>query len=221
MVNGYCYDCELLRPRMDFHTGIPHCPDCHGDFVELLETWTAIGDLQRFLFRPNRQTHHEAVTASGTSTTTSGNTADITDGERIRVNSRVASGQQNPTGRPRRGVEVQLSFVTDGRSVMPLEDFLQAMQRAGEASTSPAPAELLTLLRQKARPADEFYEFFRHVDGAPNNNQCTICLDAMGGKELITRLDCTHVFHLNCLISWLEQQHTCPVCRATCSASNV
>lgn len=28
------------------------------------------------------------------------------------------------------------------------------------------------------------------------------------------RLVCGHLFHVHCLRSWLERQHTCPICRA-------
>ena len=28
------------------------------------------------------------------------------------------------------------------------------------------------------------------------------------------KLICGHLFHVHCLRSWLERQHTCPTCRA-------
>lgn len=28
------------------------------------------------------------------------------------------------------------------------------------------------------------------------------------------KLPCGHLFHVHCLRSWLERQHTCPTCRA-------
>ena len=40
---------------------------------------------------------------------------------------------------------------------------------------------------------------------------CIICREEMTtAKKLI----CGHLFHVNCLRSWLERQHTCPTCRA-------
>ncbi|KAI5440215.1 ERAD-associated E3 ubiquitin-protein ligase HRD1B isoform X2 [Lathyrus oleraceus] len=40
---------------------------------------------------------------------------------------------------------------------------------------------------------------------------CIICREEMtAAKKLI----CGHLFHVHCLRSWLERQHTCPTCRA-------
>ncbi|KAJ4951452.1 hypothetical protein NE237_028284 [Protea cynaroides] len=40
---------------------------------------------------------------------------------------------------------------------------------------------------------------------------CIICREEMvTAKKLL----CGHLFHVNCLRSWLERQHTCPTCRA-------
>ncbi|PSS04543.1 ERAD-associated E3 ubiquitin-protein like [Actinidia chinensis var. chinensis] len=40
---------------------------------------------------------------------------------------------------------------------------------------------------------------------------CIICREEMTTAK---RLSCGHLFHVHCLRSWLERQHTCPTCRA-------
>lgn len=40
---------------------------------------------------------------------------------------------------------------------------------------------------------------------------CIICREEMTTAK---RLLCGHLFHVHCLRSWLERQHTCPTCRA-------
>lgn len=40
---------------------------------------------------------------------------------------------------------------------------------------------------------------------------CIICREEM---TIAKRLSCGHLFHVHCLRSWLERQHTCPTCRA-------
>ncbi|XP_043696378.1 ERAD-associated E3 ubiquitin-protein ligase HRD1B-like [Telopea speciosissima] len=40
---------------------------------------------------------------------------------------------------------------------------------------------------------------------------CIICREEM---VIAKKLLCGHLFHVNCLRSWLERQHTCPTCRA-------
>mmetsp|Transcript_18955 Transcript_18955/g.29732 ORF Transcript_18955/g.29732 Transcript_18955/m.29732 type:complete len:216 (-) Transcript_18955:5-652(-) len=215
MVNGYCYTCELLRPRIDVTDGIPHCPDCHGDVVEILATWDAIGNLERFISgqRQIPSVHlgnRQRVGSAGTPGLNHGEQSDSLQERNLPIQLRNA----------RRGVELSFSFVTDGRTVLPLENFLQAIQHGSEPTMTPASPELIAQLREKARPAQEFNDFFRHVDGDVDN-QCTICLGPMIEREMVTSLGCNHFFHLNCLLSWLEQQHTCPVCRAECDLSTV
>mmetsp|Transcript_18737 Transcript_18737/g.13563 ORF Transcript_18737/g.13563 Transcript_18737/m.13563 type:complete len:96 (+) Transcript_18737:247-534(+) len=43
------------------------------------------------------------------------------------------------------------------------------------------------------------------------DNVCIICLEEI---KVGKRLKCGHVFHLNCLRRWLEQNIQCPTCRA-------
>lgn len=56
----------------------------------------------------------------------------------------------------------------------------------------------------------------RFPDASPeeldaSDSTCIICREEMTtAKKLI----CGHLFHVHCLRSWLERQHTCPTCRA-------
>ncbi|CAN1252426.1 E3 ubiquitin-protein ligase RING1-like [Linum perenne] len=47
---------------------------------------------------------------------------------------------------------------------------------------------------------------------------CTICLEQMGscddgGGRKVIKLECRHVFHESCLISWIQTSNGCPLCR--------
>ncbi|KAK4568273.1 hypothetical protein RGQ29_003883 [Quercus rubra] len=43
--------------------------------------------------------------------------------------------------------------------------------------------------------------------------QCVICMeDILMGFEA-TRLPCSHVYHEDCIVSWLKQSNLCPLCR--------
>eukprot|EP01147_Barroeca_monosierra_P001405 gene1405-4572_t len=43
------------------------------------------------------------------------------------------------------------------------------------------------------------------------NSACNICLEEMTSAK---KLPCGHIFHLNCLRRWLQENQTCPACRA-------
>lgn len=44
--------------------------------------------------------------------------------------------------------------------------------------------------------------------------ECVICLGEFEGGEIIINLPCNHLFHHQCISSWLKKSHTsCPICR--------
>ncbi|OWF34775.1 E3 ubiquitin-protein ligase AMFR-like [Mizuhopecten yessoensis] len=49
-----------------------------------------------------------------------------------------------------------------------------------------------------------------------NNDNCAICWEPM---ETARKLPCDHLFHNGCLLSWLEQDTSCPTCRTTLNDS--
>ncbi|KAL5982053.1 hypothetical protein ACLOJK_016122 [Asimina triloba] len=46
--------------------------------------------------------------------------------------------------------------------------------------------------------------------------ECAVCICRFKGDEEVRELQCGHVFHRDCLDTWLEHQgHTCPLCRSS------
>jgi hypothetical protein len=41
---------------------------------------------------------------------------------------------------------------------------------------------------------------------------CPICMEFLGENMLI-KMNCHHIFHSNCILNWLGQSNSCPVCR--------
>lgn len=44
-------------------------------------------------------------------------------------------------------------------------------------------------------------------------DECVICLEQFGVYEVVKELNCSHVFHLECIENWEKQQKNCPYCR--------
>ena len=42
---------------------------------------------------------------------------------------------------------------------------------------------------------------------------CTVCHDDYEEGTTVVELPCTHCFHEDCIMPWLETHNTCPVCR--------
>ncbi|KAJ0169812.1 hypothetical protein K1T71_014418 [Dendrolimus kikuchii] len=43
--------------------------------------------------------------------------------------------------------------------------------------------------------------------------ECSICFDVMLKDQELMALPCTHNFHSKCIMPWLQNKSTCPVCR--------
>lgn len=46
------------------------------------------------------------------------------------------------------------------------------------------------------------------------NNDCSICLDSIKSKGIMLNCPGNHKFHKKCISQWLENNNTCPICRA-------
>ena len=45
------------------------------------------------------------------------------------------------------------------------------------------------------------------------SDRCTVCQENYKIGDKITNLPCGHCFHKDCLVPWLRQRNTCPLCR--------
>ncbi|CAN7038957.1 unnamed protein product [Brassica rapa subsp. trilocularis] len=42
---------------------------------------------------------------------------------------------------------------------------------------------------------------------------CPVCLTKLSSAESRMELQCSHVFHRDCVIKWLKKNPSCPICR--------
>jgi hypothetical protein len=58
-----------------------------------------------------------------------------------------------------------------------------------------------------------------------NELDCAICLDSLNSDKHISickqLLSCRHVFHSECIDTWLKDNSTCPICRGKCKVKNI
>ena len=51
--------------------------------------------------------------------------------------------------------------------------------------------------------------------------ECVICLSSVAWADRVANPACGHVFHRDCIVRWLRQGSTCPVCRAYAEQGSV
>jgi E3 ubiquitin-protein ligase RNF115/126 len=110
----------------------------------------------------------------------------------------LLSGNNNP-------LAAFLSRHSDGDAAF--ENFLNIlMQNDPNRYGSPpaSPSEIQELKKEK-------------IDNSNLNKfegiECSVCKDKYEIDNLIVTMPCTHVFHTDCLLPWLDLHNSCPVCR--------
>jgi hypothetical protein len=48
-----------------------------------------------------------------------------------------------------------------------------------------------------------------------SDDVCSICLDDYKEPSKVIQLECSHLFHYNCIYEWIFNKNSCPICRKT------
>ncbi|GFP82741.1 E3 ubiquitin-protein ligase ring1-like [Phtheirospermum japonicum] len=64
----------------------------------------------------------------------------------------------------------------------------------------PASTEAIVSLPKKKEDGDEI-------------ESCSVCLEELPVGAVVSTLPCSHVFHSDCILKWLNKSHYCPICR--------
>ncbi|KAL9227391.1 hypothetical protein vseg_003082 [Gypsophila vaccaria] len=54
------------------------------------------------------------------------------------------------------------------------------------------------------------------VAGEEDDDDCVVCLEGLKTKKgvnKVVKMPCHHVFHEDCILTWLHNSHLCPLCR--------
>ena len=54
-----------------------------------------------------------------------------------------------------------------------------------------------------------------------DKQNCVICMEDFKNGDKSTNLPCLHMFHTNCIQSWLKTQNTCPICKFKLTPDNI
>lgn len=51
------------------------------------------------------------------------------------------------------------------------------------------------------------------IDLSCTIKECSVCLEEFRIELEVMRMPCSHLFHKDCIVRWLETSHLCPLCR--------
>ncbi|KAK8010379.1 hypothetical protein PG990_009344 [Apiospora arundinis] len=88
-----------------------------------------------------------------------------------------------------------------------LDRIITNLMEANPQSNAPPPATEETIARLPRKKLDE-----KMLPGG--EGECTICIDDVAMGDEVVVLPCKHWFHEECVVLWLKEHNTCPICRA-------
>lgn len=59
----------------------------------------------------------------------------------------------------------------------------------------------------------------KHLPNGEEKDKCPICITELEDKTVVRNLPCNHIFHPQCIDTWLASNPQCPICKAVVQAS--
>lgn len=86
-----------------------------------------------------------------------------------------------------------------------------------EAPTSRKPTQVAFLRNLPTSHLDASQVEERAAFGAADPRcYCAICREAFVAGDALKQMPCNHEFHQECIVTWLQSNNTCPICRWRC-----
>lgn len=89
-----------------------------------------------------------------------------------------------------------------------LDQIITNLMEAHPQSNAAPPATTEALANLDRRPVEQAM-----LEGEAKT-ECAICIDDMNVGDMAAFLPCKHWFHEACVVLWLNEHNTCPVCRS-------
>jgi hypothetical protein len=115
-----------------------------------------------------------------------------------------------------RGLQELIGFLNPAHAVAgdavysqeALDRIISNLMDANPQSNAAPPASEDALNKLERRTVDK-----EMLKGDPNV-ECPICIDDLKEGDVAVYLPCKHFFHQDCVVLWLKEHNTCPICRS-------
>jgi len=204
----FCWECETAVEVSKFDEDTILCRRCNSTFVEKIQE----DDRPESFATPNSSSTQSSqipqvslprqqgtatiqfVVAPMGVTTATGNIADILGS--------LGFGALPPMGTMGLG-SIFEHPLADAAHFTNINEILARLLEAHEGRTNPTSQEII----------DSLHEVTVQQSHTESGDSCAVCKDEYALNEKVIELPCSHTFHKDCIVPWLKQHNTCPVCR--------
>lgn len=220
---GYTHFCYRCRRMVGLHSRQAVCPYCDGGFIQELDEIEGISPLDYVgldsdLDRPRRFGIMEAFSAllsqmnsrnreidvRGRSSMVPEQGLELGSGPWLIFRGQMAdSGGIEVFFNGVPGVGMRRADISDYFMGPGLEELIEQLTRNDRHGPPPAARSSID-----AMPIVKITH--RHLRG---DSHCAVCTERFELGSEARQMPCNHIYHSDCIVPWLEQHNSCPVCR--------
>ncbi|XP_057770462.1 probable E3 ubiquitin-protein ligase RHC1A [Salvia miltiorrhiza] len=197
----WCYSC---RASVSLRGRDAECPDCRGSFIQELEDATSMAD-EEHIQEPRFM---EAATSF-----LRRHRAVVSDQNADSWNSFLIFSGDMPARMPGSGGLVEFLNETLGFR----------RQNGGDYFIGPGVEEFFEHVTSDSRQRIPQPASRSSIDALPTvkisrrhvraDSTCAVCKERFELGSRVRKLPCKHLYHSDCIVPWLQQRSSCPVCR--------
>lgn len=98
-------------------------------------------------------------------------------------------------------IEISVDLTDDGDDIIP---------NGGHHTRGPSLSFPSQFRGHARRVSSGILDILKRIDAEP---ECSICMDDLNKGDAMGQLECGHTFHKQCIVDWLKDNASCPMCR--------
>lgn len=110
-----------------------------------------------------------------------------------------APGHQSPGSGA--SIEISVDLTDDGDDIIP---------NGGHHTRGPSLSFPSQFRGHARRVSSGILDILKRIDAEP---ECAICYEEFNKGDAMGQLECGHTFHKQCIVDWLKDHASCPICR--------
>ncbi|XP_031269022.1 RING-H2 finger protein ATL78-like [Pistacia vera] len=110
-------------------------------------------------------------------------------------------------------IDYARSIVSQDLNVIPLVVIIKAEICEEDAISDAATRSINDQVVHPVPASQSSIEALKRTKIVGFSKQCVICLEEISIGSEATCMPCSHVYHQDCIVNWLEKSNLCPLCR--------
>ena len=206
----WCHICKKEFSHILDENSDIKCYTCGKTFCELLENEDTSNESHPIHFEPF-VLNQSANTDNANNTNNTSNAANINLNNNNRTNTTNSNNRRNIFEiSSRRGTDRLFDLLTNYIIIQNdnIDNIINQIMinDTNKYGNPPASKNAVEKLKKYKINEDKIKEF-------GFENSCAVCKDEFNIGEECLSMPCNHYFHGNCLMPWLKERNSCPVCR--------